>query len=142
MGYVVCDFPNQDQCARAQADDRRQQVLAWRWWTLVLCSDLFLLNEHLANRYQDPADAEKVRIQLYGSGSRFIAAWRDVKTVSAAIRQTVGSADPFGYSDYVDASSSELWSADLALRNAYHELRAFGVKTGVDVVGDPIDPNL
>ena len=142
MGYVVCEFPDAEHCARAAADERERQVLAWRWWTLALCSDLFLLNEHLANRFRNPAEAEKLRIQLYGSGSRFVAAWRDLNTVATAIRQTVGNAELFGYSDYVDAASPELWAADLALRNAHRELRAFGARTGIDVVGDPIDPNL
>jgi ParB family protein of integrating conjugative element (PFGI_1 class) len=142
MGYVVCDFPDAERCADAATSDRDRQVLAWSWWTLALCSDLFLLNEHLASRFRNPAEAEKLRMQLYGSGSRFVAAWRDLNTVATAIRQTVGNAEPFGYSDYVDAASPELWTADLALRNAYRELRAFGTQTGIDVVGDPIDPNL
>jgi ParB family protein of integrating conjugative element (PFGI_1 class) len=142
MGYVVCEFPDAERCARVAANERERQVLAWCWWTLALCSDLFLLNEHLASRFRNPADAEKLRIQLYGSNSRFVMAWRDLNSVASAIRQTVGNADPFGYSDYVDAASAELWAADLALRHAYRELRAFGTRTGIDVVGDPIDPNL
>jgi hypothetical protein len=142
MGYVVCDFPDAERCACVATNERERQALAWCWWTLALCSDLFLLNEHLASRFHNPAEAEKLRIQLYGSSSRFVAAWRDLNTVAAAIRQTVGNAEPFGYSDYVDAASPELWAADLALRNAYRELRAFGTQTGIDVVGDPIDPNL
>jgi ParB family protein of integrating conjugative element (PFGI_1 class) len=142
MGYVVCEFPDAEHCARAAADERQRQVLAWCWWTLALCSDLFLLNEHLANRFRSPVEAEKLRIQLYGGGSRFVAAWRDLNTVATAIRQSVGNAELFGYSDYIDAASPELWAADLALRNAHRELRAFGAKTGIDVVGDPIDPNL
>lgn len=141
MGYVVCDFPDVERCSRANSDERERQFLAWCWWTLALCSDLFLLNEHLADRYRNPAEAERVRAQLYGSNSRFVSAWRDLSTVSTAIRQTVGSADPFGYSDYVDAASADLWAADLALRNAYWELRAFGARAGIDVVVDPIDPN-
>jgi hypothetical protein len=142
LGYLVIDFPDVKRCSAAAGNERQRQFLAWSWWTLVWCCDLCLVNEHLAQRHPDPTDAQQARVELYGAGSRFVAAWRDANTVTAAIRQTVGHADPFGYSDYVDAASPDLWAADMALRQAYRDIRAFGSMTGVDVVGDPFEPDL
>lgn len=139
LGYLVIDFPDARRCSESSRDERQRQFLAWSWWTLVLCCDLCRVNDHLVRQYPDPDDADEVRAKLYGAGSQFVTAWRDLNAVTLAIRQTVGHADPFGYSDYVDAASPELWEADRALRQAYREIRTFGAQTGVDIVGDPID---
>lgn len=138
LGYIVTDFPDTKRCVEARQDEHRRQVLAWSWWTLALCCDLCGVNEQLVRQHPDPAEADAMRAEIYGPQSSFVTAWRDLPSVMAAIRQTVGHADPFGYADYVEAVSTELWSADITLRQAYRAVRSFAASAGLDLLGEPL----
>jgi hypothetical protein len=111
------------------------------WWTLVMCCDLYGVNRQLLRSYLDAAEAERVRAELYGAESRFVAAWRDQPSLVKAIRDSVGRLDPFGYSDYVSAATRELWEADMALCQAFRDILVFADSVGVDLLVEGIADN-
>ncbi|MFP5305926.1 MAG: ParB family protein [Gammaproteobacteria bacterium] len=132
-GYLVIDFPDPARCAAARVTDASRQALAWSFWTLAQCCDLFTFVERrILDRHDSVGDRERACAACFGTQSRFVRAWRDEGSAQEVVDETVGNADAYGYGDYVDAATDELWAADLALRQAYRELRTALRRAGVD----------
>lgn len=136
-GYRVIDFPDAARCTEARATDASRQALAWSFWTLAQCCDLFAFVERrILDRHDTLAEREHACAACFGAQSGFVRAWRDDGSAQEAVDDTVGNADAYGYGDYVDAATHELWAADLALRQAYRELRMFMRRAGIDSWSD------
>jgi ParB family protein of integrating conjugative element (PFGI_1 class) len=132
-GYLVIDFPDPARCAAARATDASRQALAWSFWTLAQCCDLFsFVERRILDRHDSVGERERACVACFGAHSGFVRAWRDEGSAQEVVDETVGNADAYGYGDYVDAATDELWAADLALRQAYRELRVALRRAGVD----------
>lgn len=133
-GYRLVDFPDAAQCEQARRTDAGRQALAWRFWTLAQCCDLFsFIERRILDRFHTREAREQACVALFGAGSGFVRAWSDEGAAQQVVDETIGNADAYGYCDYVDAASAELWAADLALRQAYRDLRLFVREAGIDL---------
>ena len=140
--YRLVDFPDAAQCERARRSDAERQALAWKFWTLAQCCDLFgLIERRILDRFDTREARERACVALFGAGSGFVRAWSDEGAAQQVVDETVGNADAYGYCDYVDAASAELWAADLALRQAYRDLRLFVREAGMDLWADDQEPS-
>jgi len=139
--YRLVDFPDAAQCERARRSDAERQALAWKFWTLAQCCDLFgLIERRILDRFDTREAREHACVALFGPGSGFVRAWSDEGAAQQVVDETIGNADAYGYCDYVDAASAELWAADLALRQAYRDLRLFVRESGIDLWANDQEP--
>ncbi|MDT0498606.1 hypothetical protein RM530_14745 [Algiphilus sp. W345] len=139
--YRLVDFPGAAQCEWARRSDAERQALAWKFWTLAQCCDLFgLIERRILDRFDTREARERACVALFGAGSGFVRAWRDEGAAQQVVDETVGNADAYGYCDYVDAASAELWAADLALRQAYRDLRLFVREAGMALWANGQEP--
>ena len=139
--YRLIDFPDAAQCEQARRSDTERQALAWKFWTLAQCCDLFgLIERRILDRFDTREAREQACIALFGPGSGFVRAWSDEGAAQQVVDETVGNADAYGYCDYVDAADAELWAADLALRQAYRDLRLFVREAGMALWANDQEP--
>ncbi len=140
-GYRLVDFPDAALCEQARRSDAERQALAWKFWTLAQCCDLFsFIERRILDRFDTREARERACVALFGAGSGFVRAWSDEGVAQQVVDETVGNADAYGYCDYVDAAGAELWAADLALRQAYRDLRLFVREAGIDLWADDQEP--
>lgn len=138
-GYLVIDFPDAFRLREASHSDGMKQALAWSFWTLAQCCDLFAFVEHMIlDRHATITERERACAEYFGPQSGFIKAWCDEGSAQQIVDETVGNADAYGYSDYVDAASPDLWAADVALRQAFRNLRMLAARAGIDVWNEAV----
>ncbi|MEC9356531.1 MAG: ParB family protein [Pseudomonadota bacterium] len=139
--YRLVDFPDAAQCEQARRSDTERQALAWKFWTLAQCCDLFgFIERRILDRFDTREAREQACVALFGPGSGFVRAWSDEGAAQQVVDETIGNADAYGYCDYVDTASPELWAADLALRQAYRDLRLFVREAGIDLWANDQEP--
>jgi hypothetical protein len=138
LGYLVIDFPKIEARDIARSNQSVWQHLVWSWWTLMTFCGLKQVNAEIQRRYPEPADAERVRADLYGAQSRFVGAWRDPDALRAAVEAAVGEFDPWGCSAYVRLATREQWDADIALRRALRDILAFAKSAGLDPFAEAV----
>jgi ParB family protein of integrating conjugative element (PFGI_1 class) len=133
-GYLVIDFPDAFRLQEAGRSDAAKQALAWSFWTLAQCCDLFAFVERMILAgHSAISERERACAEYFGPQSGFVKAWCDEGSAQQIVDETVGNADAYGYSDYVDAASPDLWAADVALRQAFRNLRMLAARAGIDV---------
>lgn len=138
-GYLVIDFPDALRLQEAGHSDATKQALAWSFWTLAQCCDLFAFVERMILAgHSAISERERACAEYFGPQSGFVKAWRDEGSAQQIVDETVGNADAYGYSDYVDAASPDLWAADVALRQAFRNLRMLVARASIDVWNEAV----